>query len=334
MMRKVIKKKNKNEFNPNIFQETTRIFTRLNREDLLNELIESVKSVILPHNEWSFSYIKSKKLQHFFLNLEHNPNDEKNNLVYKYSENILLKRCDSEIIPIKHYILKGEQIDALPEFLKYLNDCIIKFEENMELFLLIERIEKNKGNETKLYKYYFVLRNGSFAYEYIFEFPNSTEFLDDLIDKIDSFHNLNIKYDFLNFEPKIIIESKYKKIKIEYALYSYGYYPEKIKIMDLLLKGNKDIDPKSFDVSKTFNLTYDKEYDEIKEFIIDFKDHEAKDYENLDYVLKIEYDKFFIYIRCNDKLFSYEFIPKKTSIYKNIKKLFLEESIYLYDSSG
>ena len=156
---------------------------------------------------------------------------------------------------------------------------------------------------------------------------NSTDFLNDLIHKIESFHNPSIAHKLIYFESKIIIESKYKKMKIEYALNSYGYYPTQIKIIDLLRKGNNDIDPKSFDVSKTFNLTSDEGYEEIKEFITDFKDHLLEDYENLDYALKIKFNKFFIYIRCNEKLFSYEFISENSEIFEKIKKLYQEEFI-------
>ena len=326
MIRKVKRKKNKNEFNPNIFQETTRTVTRLNNKGLLNELIESVK---LPKKEWSDSYIKSIKLQYLIYNLAYNPNDEKDNLIYKYSENILLKRCDSEIIPIKDYILNGEQIDVLPNFLKYLNDCIINFEDRMELFLLIERNEIERRNETKMYTYYFILRSDNLLYEYKFDVQNSTDFLNDLIDKIDSFHNLSIAYDFLNFEPKIIIESKYKKIKIEYYFNSKGNDIDIMKIWESLDEPNNIIDPKSFYKSKTINLTSDRDYEEIIDFIMDLKDHYIDDYEYLDFNLKINDCKLFIYIKCNEKLFSYEFIPKDSKFLDDIKTLASIESIIL-----
>ena len=217
------------------------------------------------------------------------------------------------------------------KFLEYLNGCIKNFEDKMDLSLLIKRFENEKGSDIKRYIYYIILRSGASLYDFTFSMDNSTDFLNDIIHKIISFNNHSIKYEFLDFEPKLIIESKYKKIKIEIALNWHRYYPDQIRIINLLGKGNNDIDPISFDESKTFNLTSDEDYQEIEEFIYVFKYYQKKYSDNLDIVVKIKDYTLFIYIRCNEKLFSYEFKSKDSKFFESVKNLCNKMSMSVVD---
>ena len=213
-------------------------------------------------------------------------------------------------------------IDDLYELIPYLSMLQNNYPDNIDIIILIERNEIEVKSESKNTQLIIIFRNDCFLFKFTFKLDNFSYYLKNLI---KLFEDNNIIY----FLPKIIIENKYYKIKIDYNLGSSGYYLDVIKIFESLNEPNFNVDNINFYESKKFNSNID--FDEIKKLILDLYANQVKDKDNLDYILRInKYDsKFFIFIRCNDKLYSYEYIFNDSNFSEEIEKLSSDKNIIL-----
>ena len=215
------------------------------------------------------------------------------------------------------------------EIIKNLEMLQGNFQDNVEIYILIEKDEIEIESETKIYKFIVILRVDNLLYKFIFEFSLS---ISDLINFVELFENNNIIYFFLNFEFIRIIEIEHYDIKIKYYSGSFGYYLRTIKIFESLKNKNFINDFTIFDVSKTFNLHSNKDLEELKKLILVLYTYQKSEPENLDYFLiKPNYDSiFYVFIRCNEKLFSYEFRFENAYFFEDIKN-FCSTKIKLID---
>ena len=321
MSEKREQKKSENDFNRDIFVESTNIDTKLNKKDK-EDLLNKIKAIIKLPDESPASYIESNKLQDFVsLFQAHNLNDEKDSLICDYIRTNFAKSYISKIIRCGEDKLVGDKRDMLTELFEYLDVNIKKYKDEMNLFLLIKRIMK----EDKRYIYYIFLRSVCSLYIFQFYMEPSAYFLNDFINKIESFHNPNIKKDFLNFGDVFFLnklnisdsETNYfNNIKYNEKFSRLKTKDENIEPEDIFKQFEEEHEISwinNFNLDETNIIINDiSEKDEWKAleiFIAALKEYQFVHSQNTEYHIKVERENnsFIVLLKSNNSINKYLF---------------------------
>ena len=235
-----------------------------------------------------------------------------------------LKENNFDLNSVQFYESKEFKIrkEDLYKIIKNLQWLQIDFKDNVDIYILIERDETDTESETKKYKFIIIFRVDYLFYKFTLELDLP---ISDFILFVELFEDNNIIYYFLNFKFIKIIQNEHYQIKIDCYSDSSGNYLESMKIFESLKEQNFINDSISFDESKTFNLRSDRDLEELKNLILNLYTYQKEvECKNLDYILnKPEYEsKFYIYIRCNGKLFGFEFRFENSYFFDEIKKFY------------